>query len=240
MVHPAWLIAKTEIPLIFRSKYVKFSSIMVITLGIVMPVFILILPGLPLELYDLMIDIMVMPFILMVPAMLPVLISAESLVGERERRTLEPLLSTPLTTQELLLGKMLTALIPGLVILVITSISSFIVLNIGLLSIGVTGVVFPKIGHILLLAIDGPLLALAGINIMILVSSKVDTVYAAYQIGGIVVLPAFLPMMLTFMINDPTGITSFLITTLVVGGLNLGLFKFAVEMFDRDRMISRV
>ena len=45
--------------------------------------------------------------LLVAPALLPAVIAAYSVVGEREQGTLEPLLTTPLRREELLLGKAL-------------------------------------------------------------------------------------------------------------------------------------
>ncbi len=59
------------------------------------------------------------PFLLMVVGFFPISISLvialETFVGEKERRSLEPLLSTPLTNTELYIGKTLAAMIPPLV-----------------------------------------------------------------------------------------------------------------------------
>ncbi|MGQ9908898.1 MAG: stage II sporulation protein M [Candidatus Flexifilum sp.] len=58
------------------------------------------------------------PFLLMVVGFFPISISLvialETFVGEKERRSLEPLLSTPLTNTELYIGKTLSAMIPPL------------------------------------------------------------------------------------------------------------------------------
>ncbi|MCA9903375.1 MAG: stage II sporulation protein M [Anaerolineae bacterium] len=58
------------------------------------------------------------PFLLMIVGFFPISISLvialETFVGEKERRSLEPLLSTPLSNTELYIGKMLAAMIPPL------------------------------------------------------------------------------------------------------------------------------
>jgi uncharacterized membrane protein SpoIIM required for sporulation/ABC-type transport system involved in multi-copper enzyme maturation permease subunit len=58
------------------------------------------------------------PFLLMIVGFFPISISLvialETFVGEKERRSLEPLLSTPLTNTELYIGKTLSAMIPPL------------------------------------------------------------------------------------------------------------------------------
>ena len=47
--------------------------------------------------------------------MLPTVLGAYSVIGEREQGTLEPLLGTPVTTEEFMLGKALAMLVPAIV-----------------------------------------------------------------------------------------------------------------------------
>ncbi|MEM6527356.1 MAG: stage II sporulation protein M [Chloroflexota bacterium] len=58
------------------------------------------------------------PFLLMIVGFFPIsvslVIALETFVGEKERRSLEPLLSTPMTNTELYMGKTLAAIIPPL------------------------------------------------------------------------------------------------------------------------------
>src|SRR5579871_1219606 len=53
---------------------------------------------------------------LVMPLFVPILISAHSVAGEKERRTLEPLLATPATGAEILAGKTLGSLLPAMAI----------------------------------------------------------------------------------------------------------------------------
>ena len=55
-------------------------------------------------------------YLLAVPALVPVMLAAYAIVGERQEGTLEPLLSTPLRRNELLLGKALAVLAPSVAI----------------------------------------------------------------------------------------------------------------------------
>jgi len=59
-----------------------------------------------------MLTLYVLLFMIM-PVMIPVSIAAYSIVGEKTTRSLEPLLATPITTVELLIGKMAAAVIPA-------------------------------------------------------------------------------------------------------------------------------
>jgi ABC-type transport system involved in multi-copper enzyme maturation permease subunit len=55
-------------------------------------------------------------FLLGIPAIVPAVVAAYSVVGERQQGTLEPVLTTPIPREEFLLGKALAALLPSLAI----------------------------------------------------------------------------------------------------------------------------
>ena len=54
------------------------------------------------------------PFFMLIPVMASSVIASDSFAGEKERKTIEALLATPLTDGELLLGKMLTSFVPSI------------------------------------------------------------------------------------------------------------------------------
>jgi len=69
------------------------------------------------------------PMFLIVPLMVSSILGADSFVGEKERKTLEGLLYTPITDAELFLAKLLTALLPALVISMVSFLVYGIVVN---------------------------------------------------------------------------------------------------------------
>jgi ABC-2 type transport system permease protein len=58
----------------------------------------------------------VLVYMLAIPAIVPAVVAAYSVAGEREQDTLEPVLTTPIRDEELLLGKALAALVPSLAV----------------------------------------------------------------------------------------------------------------------------
>ena len=52
-------------------------------------------------------------FFLLMPAYIPLSIATFSIIGEKQARTLEPVLATPIRTVELLTGKAIAALVPA-------------------------------------------------------------------------------------------------------------------------------
>jgi len=55
-------------------------------------------------------------YLLGIPALVPATLAAYAVVGERQHGTLEPVLSTPIRREELLLGKALAVLVPSVAI----------------------------------------------------------------------------------------------------------------------------
>ncbi len=125
---------------------------------------------------------------MMMPLIIPVAIAAYSIVGEKTTHCLEPLLATPITTAELLIGKSLAALIPG----VLATWLSFGVFVVGAYMLVQSPVLLRRILDpmwLIAVGIVGPLLALAGINVTIMVSSRVSDPRTAEQVSMMLVLP---------------------------------------------------
>jgi ABC-2 type transport system permease protein len=57
---------------------------------------------------------MILMIFIIVPATLPTIIATYSIVGEKNNRSLEPLLATPTTDGEILTGKIFSAFLPSM------------------------------------------------------------------------------------------------------------------------------
>ncbi len=136
---------------------------------------------------------MFMPMFLIVPLMVSSIIAADGIAGEKERRTLEGLLYTPLSDTELFVAKVLVALLPALVV----EFASFIIYG---LTVNIGGyhvmhrVFFPEPSWWPLVFFVGPGISLAGLGATVLVSSKAKTFMAAQQSAGFLVLPVLFLM----------------------------------------------
>jgi ABC-2 type transport system permease protein len=128
------------------------------------------------------------PIYLIVPMMVSSVIAADSFVGERERKTLEALLYTPLSDNDLLLAKMLTAWLAALVVSTI----SFVLYAIAVNAVGfqvVGRLFFPNGLWLVLVFWVVPAVAGMGLAATVLISSRVNTFQEAYQAGAIIVIP---------------------------------------------------
>jgi ABC-2 type transport system permease protein len=164
-------------------------------------------------------------------------VAASSVISEKQARTLEPLLVTPITTVELLGGKLLGALVPTLALTVAS-----LVFYLGIVALvgqrGVFGVLLGArtIGIVFLL---GPLAAMVALQLAICVSSRVNDARTAQQIGVFVILP--IPALLLGQIFGGIVLTVPVILWMALGLLlvNVVLIWVAVRLFDRETILTR-
>ncbi|WP_390622721.1 ABC transporter permease subunit [Clostridium argentinense] len=147
-------------------------------------------------------------FFLLIPIMCSTLLGASSFVGEKEHKTMETLLYTPISMEELFKAKLLGVFIPTYVITLMCSIIFGIIINIGGL-LYFHKLIFPNIKWILLILYLTPAVAILGLTFTILISAKSKTFQEAQQLAGLIVLPIIL-----LVIGQITGIL--LLTNMVL------------------------
>lgn len=164
-------------------------------------------------------------------------VAAYSVIGEKQARTLEPLLATPLTTFELLAGKVLGALIPALVL----TVACFAAYVFGVALFGRPGVVRALLtpASLAIIFVLGPLSALAALQLAVCVSSRVNDARSAQQIGALIILPiaGLLVLQLTGGVRLTGPVIAVLALVLLV--LNAGLIRLGVALFDRESILTR-
>lgn len=176
-------------------------------------------------------------FFLPVPAVLPMMIAANSVVIEKERKSLEPLLVTPVTTLDLLLGKGLSALIPA-VLMIWGSFALLLVLVEGVLKPdAVNQLELPLwVGLILFWT---PLMAGISTLVGVAISSRVRDARAAQQLGGLIVLPEVLLVLgigLKVIVVTPL----LLLAGIIIGvAANAVLLWLAIRIFERENILTR-
>lgn len=130
---------------------------------------------------------LIAPLFLVIPLMISCIIASEAFVGEKERKTLEPLLYTPATDTELFLGKITAAMIPGIVYTWMNFLIFALIVNIaGLPIMGLFW--FPTMNWIVMMIFLVPVISLFGVSVTIIISTRVKTFMEAYQATGILVL----------------------------------------------------
>ncbi len=176
-------------------------------------------------------------FLILIPVIGATSIAAHSVVGEKQARTLEPLLATPITTFELLAAKTIGALVPALGLTLICYVVDLVLIAV-FARPGVLGVmVGPR--PLLLVLVLGPLAALASLQVAVCVSSRVEDERTAQGVGSFVALPVGVVFVLPLV-----GLQTF--THLLLGGLvvalvvaNILLMRLSIAVFDRESILTR-
>lgn len=193
-----------------------------------------------LELVDCSLVYMLNLFVLMfmiLPVSIPVTIAAYSIVGEKTTRSLEPLLATPITTVELLVAKIISAVIPAIG----ATWLAFAIFLTGawLLAPAAVFAEFFDAQWLLAIFVVAPLLTVLSTCVAVIVSSRVTDPRVAEQLAAVVILPLIL-----LIVGQSMGLI--LIDRrimILIGGivliLDVVLVYLAIRLFDRETILTR-
>ena len=176
-------------------------------------------------------------FFMVIPAVIPTVIASHSLVGEKINRTLEPLLATPLKDVELLIGKILSAFIP-------TMFATYFAFTIFIVFVNYLAypifnyILIPDIRWTIIIGVLAPLFCLLSITTNVLISSKVNDVRSAQQIGGLIVVPLILIIIFSTMGIVVLDIYLLILIGTLLGILNIIMGYVALKLFRRDTILT--
>ncbi len=163
----------------------------------------------------------VVPLIfLVIPLAISTILAADGFAGERERGTLELLLAAPLDERELLLGKVLAALVPGIVSSWLTFILMVPTVNILTYDI-FTGPWFPPGPEwFIIVFLISPLYSFLAVAITCALSSKVKSVKEAQQGAGILIIPLLVVVLAQVFWGMSVGAEGLIAASLLLGGVD--------------------
>jgi uncharacterized membrane protein SpoIIM required for sporulation/ABC-type transport system involved in multi-copper enzyme maturation permease subunit len=184
------------------------------------------------------------PFLLMIVGFFPISISLvialETFVGEKERRSLEPLLSTPLTNTELYIGKTLAAMIPPLVA------------SLGGMAVYLSGLIFgdlawrPQAILVVQIVVLTVVQALVMVTGAVVVSSQTTSTRAANLLASFIVIPMTLLIngesAIMFLAPDaesPNGIGALWAIILGMLAAVVLLLRVGNSIFNREELLGR-
>ncbi len=176
------------------------------------------------------------PFLLMVVGFFPLsfslVIALEAFVGEKERKSLEPLLATPLTNGQLYFAKMLASLIP-------TVAGSYLGMSLYLAAMGLFRGWRPPIEFLSLVVALTTAKAVVMVSGAVVVSSQTTSVRAANLLASFIIIPMTLLVQLESMIMfwANYGVLWWIVALLLV--VDLLLIRMGVQLFDREELLGR-
>jgi ABC-2 type transport system permease protein len=176
-------------------------------------------------------------FFLLMPAYIPLSIATFSIIGEKQARSLEPVLAAPIRTSELLAGKAIAALVPGVLAGWATYVI-FVILASVVYGAALLGVVTDP-SWLAGVFVLGPAVGLSSVVAGVIVSSRVNDPRAAQQIGGVVIVPVIALVLLQAtgtLLVGPVGYLALSAGVLAVAAVGL---RIGVRLFDREAILTR-
>jgi ABC-2 type transport system permease protein len=176
-------------------------------------------------------------YLLLIPVIMPSTLAAYTVAGEREQGTLEPLLTTPIRRQELILGKALAVMIPAVLV-------SYAVFGLFLAAVrlfahpGVASAVFHDGPVLLALFLLAPLVAGWAVVVGMAVSVRSSEVRVAQQLGTLASFPVLgVVLLLVVGVINPT-FTVALEFALGLVAIDVVALRVVSSMFDRERLVT--
>ena len=186
------------------------------------------------------------PFLLMIVGFFPIsmslVIALETFVGEKERRSLEPLLSTPLTNTELYIGKTLAAMIPPLF-------ASFAGMSVYLITLSLRDEVtwilpMMVVVQIFILTIVQALTMVTG---AVVVSSQATSTRSANLLASFIIIPMTLVIngeaIIIFVSQDAQSVWGISALWVIIFGMIVTailLLRVGNSIFNREELLGRM
>jgi ABC-type Na+ efflux pump permease subunit len=242
----SWIVTLKDLSVFKKNKYVLYSLIaMPVIIGVVLPViYIFALNAESAQLThpqllaaaNQVVNVATMYFVL-IPAILPSIIASYSFVGEKIEKSLEPLLATPTTDGELLLGKSLAAFIPCIAVTYMgAAISAPIIDYWTYTRMGVFLV--PNTYWLLVMGVLAPLACIMSVEANIIVSSRVNDIRAAQQLGGLVVLPLIF-LVIFASVSSQISVLLAMGISAALAVADVALFYLSKATFQREEILTK-
>jgi ABC-2 type transport system permease protein len=176
-------------------------------------------------------------FFLLMPAYIPLSIATFSIIGEKQARSLEPVLAAPIRTVELLTGKAVAALVPGVMAGWLTYIV-FVALASVIYGPNLFGVVTDSswLAGVFLL---GPSVGLASVVAGVITSARVSDPRVAQQIGGVIIVPIVAVTLLQATGTLLVGASGYVLLALIILVISLVGLRVGVRLFEREAILTR-
>lgn len=180
------------------------------------------------------------PFFLIIPLMASSVIASDSFAGEKERKTIEALLATPISDGELFFGKMLVSFVPSMIVTVVSFVVYTIVFDVMSYDLFNGVLLLPTVDWVLMIFGLAPTIALATIGLTVMISGKVKGFREAQQISVVLLIP-----LLALVFGQATGVIIFgppIILALigVFSLVDLIVFRLGLKLFKREEILAKL
>lgn len=176
-------------------------------------------------------------YFMLMPMIIPLAIAVYAIVGEKDQKSMEPLLATPLTDIELFLGKVLASIVPSLIVTwlafgVFLAISAYLV---------PPEVVASVLSSTWLVAIFllAPLISIFSVTVSMAISSRVSDTRAAYQLSSFAVLPLIIPIIIFSLRETLISLKLIFLEALIIAIIDVGMLYLSTKIFQREQILTR-
>ena len=174
-------------------------------------------------------------YLLAIPAIVPALVAAYAVVGEREQGTLEPVLTTPVRRDEFLMGKALASLLPS------TAVAYFVysvfLACVALFANPSVASALLRWPEILAQVLFTPMIAGWSIWISLAISARSADIRVAQQLSMLASLPTVaVTSLIAFNVIRPTLVLALAAAALLLV-LDAAAWRVVSALFNRERLI---
>lgn len=238
----AWIVARKELLYIRKNRrLVVLNALVPLFLSLLLPFVIyyeLNLKNMPVQEVITLMGSFGFYFVILA-ALLPIYSSVSSIVLEKQEKSLEPVLATPTSDSEILMGKNIAAFLPTLMFLYLAVVIMMILMD--LITAGKIGYLFyPNwtVAAVLLLAV--PFACVFSTAVGIFTSSRATNIQSA-QTYAVVPL---MPLVVVYLLGELgiISLNSLNNILLVAAGLFLAdilVIKLSISTFSREEILTR-
>ncbi len=171
-------------------------------------------------------------------ASLPSGLASYSIVGEKIEKSLEPLLATPMSDSEILLGKSISSFVPPIASIYISSVIYMVLMDI-ITRDALGYLYYPNWMFAIILLVLAPLASLLTIQLTVILSARASDVRTVQQFTGIL----FFPFLIIYVATEIDVIQLNTPNLLIISGIflvaDLLLFYLSTATFKREEILTR-
>jgi ABC-2 type transport system permease protein len=171
-------------------------------------------------------------------ALLPLGIASYSLIGEKVQKSLEPLLATPTTDEEILAGKSIAAFLPAIGANLIGAVIFTVLVDL-FTSDTLNYLFFPNWNIAIILFLLAPLACILSVGYNVLISSRANDVRTAQQLGALIILPLGAVYLLTELRVLDLNTNNLLIVAASLAAVDVVVFFLVKATFQREEILTK-
>ena len=236
----AWTVASKDFKTFTKRKSIFYSILYfeaIVSIGL--PFIIRYISGKPNAVASLPTIISAFSFLYVIgAALLPVGIASYSLIGEKVQKSLEPLLATPTTDEEILAGKSMAAFLPAIGTNFVGAVIFMTLVDLFTQST-LKYFYFPNWDIVIIVFLLGPLSCLLSVGYNVLISSRSNDVRTAQQLGALIILPLGAAFFLSELKVLELTTNNLLIMAAALVAIDAVVFFLVRATFQREEILTK-